>query len=340
MERKKMKKKGFTLVELLVVIAIIAMLLAILMPALAKVRTLAQRIMCGTNVGGIGKAMLAYSSDDKYESFPVAGAGTVIWDYGATEKEGVCSWEWNKKAAPGSTDNPGTDPQESTISACLYLLVKYGDVGPDQFTCPGGEEKKFNMSDYTVDDTGTNPVQSFTDVWDFGDLADIKTGKARLRGHNSYSYQLPFPLLSTGTAYPIVATSNPAAAVLADRSPWWDYNARNPEEKLYTFRTDDCMVEPDTIPRGNSRNHQKDGQNVLFVDQHVRFEKSANCGVEQDNIYTTWNVAGASLSTEACGAEGRAKTMQCSGTEPPGQNDTAGNYTQDALDSYLVQDYN
>ena len=45
-----MKKKGFTLIELLVVLAIIAMLLAILMPALGKVKRLAERLVCGTKL--------------------------------------------------------------------------------------------------------------------------------------------------------------------------------------------------------------------------------------------------------------------------------------------------
>ena len=45
-----MRKKGFTLIELLVVIAIIAMLLAILMPALNRVKKIAQRVVCGTNL--------------------------------------------------------------------------------------------------------------------------------------------------------------------------------------------------------------------------------------------------------------------------------------------------
>ena len=58
-----MKKKGFTLIELLVVIAIIAMLLAILMPALNKVKKIAQRVVCGTNLKGLGTAQSVYSND-------------------------------------------------------------------------------------------------------------------------------------------------------------------------------------------------------------------------------------------------------------------------------------
>ncbi len=58
-----MKKRGFTLIELLVVIAIIAMLLAILMPALNKVKKIAQRVVCGTNLKGMGNAMTVYAND-------------------------------------------------------------------------------------------------------------------------------------------------------------------------------------------------------------------------------------------------------------------------------------
>ena len=67
-----MKRKGFTLVELLVVIAIIALLMGILMPALARVRQIAYRMVCGTNLSGIGKGILVYAQDND-EDYPTSG---------------------------------------------------------------------------------------------------------------------------------------------------------------------------------------------------------------------------------------------------------------------------
>jgi prepilin-type N-terminal cleavage/methylation domain-containing protein len=73
-----MKRRAFTLVELLVVIAIIALLMGVLMPALAKVRQIAYRMVCGTNLSGISKAMLIYSNDNE-EEYPKAGWPDSSW---------------------------------------------------------------------------------------------------------------------------------------------------------------------------------------------------------------------------------------------------------------------
>lgn len=55
--------RGFTLIELLVVISIIALLMAIMMPALSKVRAQAKSVVCQTRMKQWGVALFTYASD-------------------------------------------------------------------------------------------------------------------------------------------------------------------------------------------------------------------------------------------------------------------------------------
>jgi len=58
------KRRGFTLIELLVVIAIIALLMAILMPALAKVRRQAKGVACQANLKQWGAMISMYCNEN------------------------------------------------------------------------------------------------------------------------------------------------------------------------------------------------------------------------------------------------------------------------------------
>ncbi|MFC1795221.1 type II secretion system protein [Planctomycetota bacterium] len=84
-----MYRRGFTLIELLVVIAIIALLMAILMPSLQRVRKQSQAVACMSNLKQWGLIWYMYTEDNDYK-FPtgssVAGDATndwpvVLWDY-------------------------------------------------------------------------------------------------------------------------------------------------------------------------------------------------------------------------------------------------------------------
>lgn len=68
---------GFTLIEVLVVVAIIALLVAILLPSLARARGVAKLLQCQTNVRQIGMAFITYSVENQHR---LPGG---CWDPGA-----------------------------------------------------------------------------------------------------------------------------------------------------------------------------------------------------------------------------------------------------------------
>jgi len=256
-----MRKKGFTLVELLVVIAIIALLMGILMPALARVRQIAFRMVCGTNLSGIGKAMLIYSNDYDDE-FPRAGGRNSVWSFG------VANWMADNRFAAYGLGADGSGGN-ATITSSFYLLVKYAEVTPKSFICKGDSgTTEFKQSDYPAA-AGFDLI----DLWDFGPEAS---------NHCSYSYHMPYGL------YALTTSSEPGMAVAADRNPWMTAPAAEAKDAalLSSYNPDGGK---EMVNVGNAIAHQEDGQNVLFMDSHVSFMKQPFCAVNDDNIYTYWD---------------------------------------------------
>ena len=57
------RRNGFTLIELMIVVAIIALLIAILLPSLARAREQAMQVACAANLNAFHKGMFYYAED-------------------------------------------------------------------------------------------------------------------------------------------------------------------------------------------------------------------------------------------------------------------------------------
>lgn len=129
-------KRGFTLIELLVVIAIIALLLAIMVPALKSAKELASGSVCLANQKNLCMAWMTYSGDN--DSYLVGGSnyytGTRATPYRWTEYPLLRDTDNPEKTAPANESEYTIETRKNGIRAGK-LFPYTQDEG--LYHCPG-----------------------------------------------------------------------------------------------------------------------------------------------------------------------------------------------------------
>jgi len=166
------KQRGFTLIELLVVIAIIALLLALLMPALDRARELARRSVCFASLKDLSLAWIMYADDN--EGKLVNGRPSVNAD-GLPQPPSDAD---NRKYPDGRVEIPWargipidlSNNGEPTVSKYEQeQLIRDGELysytkNPKVYRCPGGRAKHMRTYSLTCALNGDeSPVANLTD---------------------------------------------------------------------------------------------------------------------------------------------------------------------------------
>ncbi len=142
--RNFVQQRGFTLIELLVVIAIIAILAALLLPALAATKEKAWRSACASNMRQIGLATIVYANENS-DYLP-----QISWHNAPNDPSAATGNPWQTYEACRMAAVPSRSIVEGPYGLGLLFFSK--DIqNPQVLYCPSVKTGNFAYSTYTAD---------------------------------------------------------------------------------------------------------------------------------------------------------------------------------------------
>jgi prepilin-type N-terminal cleavage/methylation domain-containing protein len=284
-DKMKFRQKAFTLIELLVVIAIIALLIAILLPALGRARESAKRGVCASNIKQTFTSMYTYGQDYS-GSFPITMHKNSGGSWAAPSSvvgETSASYQLVSGAAESEGNFANADAQALTVSMNMWKLVRGEFAQAEIFNCPSSEQAGQKVD--TKDDTALPSAGNFIDFpFKAAGIANPPPVGSLPASYISYSYVQPWTYSSTWSA-----DGDPRSVIGADGNTGSNPTTKDGNATVAPVALTGNGDVTYTVMKGyvNSTNHTGDGQNIMWGDGHVTFEKSAYCGISSDNIYTS-----------------------------------------------------